>query len=116
MTDRTLGKCRALLLRPELTDNSLNIFKIEYRNTDIAGKQNAFIRAITGDLNDYLFLAFGYTGTDTANKPITGNGYVEVLPNSNYSLILQRFTVYNSTAQYERWYLSGAWGEWVKVR
>ena len=87
--------------------------KIEGLNSS---KQNAFIRTITGDLNDYLSLTFGYTASNVINKPPVGNGYVEVLPDSSVGICLQRYTAYNSLIQYERWYLSGAWGDWIKTR
>ena len=72
---------------------------------------------ITGDLNGYLQLTIGYTESNVTNRPSgTGNGYFESLPSGNGQVVLQRFTPYNSLAQYERWYLSGAWGEWLKTR
>lgn len=82
-----------------------------------SSKQNIIIRNISGDLNDFLSLAFGYTASNVTNRPPgTGNGYVEVLPAVEGTLCLQRYTVYNSLIQYERWYLSGEWGEWLKTR
>lgn len=81
-----------------------------------SSKQNAFIRTITGDLNDYLSLTFGYTASSVINKPPVGNGYVEVLPDSSVGICLQRYTVYGSPIQYERWYLSGTWGAWIQTR
>lgn len=82
-----------------------------------SSKQNTVIRAIEGDLNDLLSLAFGYTSSSVTNKPPgVNNGYVEVLPEKGGDICLQRYTVYNSIIQYERWYTSGAWGEWIKTR
>ena len=82
-----------------------------------SSKQNTVIRAIGGDLNDFLSLAFGYTSSSVTNKPPgVNNGYVEVLPEKGGDVCLQRYTVYNSIIQYERWYTSGAWGNWIKTR
>lgn len=82
-----------------------------------SSKQNIFIKRMSGDLNDRLSLTFGYTSSATTNiPPGVGNGYVEVLPAEEGTLCLQRYTAYNSLIQYERWYLSGTWGEWIKTR
>lgn len=101
----------AQTVQEAIDENAQNISALN------SSKQNVIIRDITGDLNDFLSLTFGYTSSTITNKPPgANNGYVEVLPSAEGTLCLQRYTVYNSLIQYERWYTSGAWGDWVKTR
>lgn len=72
-------------------------------------------RINNADLNELTEHGEYYLIAPTANFPIKGNGYLEVIGTDN-DLILQRFTEYVTNKKFERRYYSiSGFGEWKEV-
>ena len=68
---------------------------------------------IGGDLNDYHEYLIGYSSSNLLNSP-GYNGFIEVIP-YDYSLVMQRYTVFGTNYVYVRYYYNGSWTSWYLV-